>query len=59
VHVFYAPDEAASGEWRHQQVEAGWGMNGCASADLIGDTRIDLVCTGSSNVVRWYENRGA
>jgi hypothetical protein len=57
VHVFYAPDDAAAGTWAYQRVEDQAGMNGCVGADLNGDKRPDLVCTGGSGVVRWYENR--
>jgi hypothetical protein len=58
VHVFYAPDEPAAGEWVYQRVESQQGMNGCVAADINNDTRPDLVCTGSGGVVRWYENVG-
>lgn len=27
IHVFYAPDDAARGEWRYQRVEDRLGMN--------------------------------
>jgi hypothetical protein len=33
-------------------------MNGCVSADINNDKKPDLVCTGASGVVRWYENLG-
>jgi aldos-2-ulose dehydratase/isomerase family protein/VCBS repeat protein len=58
VHVFYAPDDPATGEWRYQRVESQAGMNSCVSADINGDKRADLVCTGSGSVIRWYENTG-
>jgi hypothetical protein len=58
VHVFYAPDDAAAGTWVYQRIENQAGMNGCVGADLNGDKRPDLVCTGGSGIVRWYENRG-
>jgi hypothetical protein len=58
VHVFYAPDDAAAGTWQYQRLEDGAAMNGCVGVDLNGDRRPDLVCTGASGVVRWYENRG-
>jgi hypothetical protein len=59
VHVFYAPDDPANGEWIYQRLENQQGMNGCVGADLNSDKRPDLVCTGSGGVVRWYENLGA
>jgi hypothetical protein len=58
VHVFYAPDDAADGDWVHQRIESGAAMNGCVGADLNLDGRPDLVCTGAGGVVRWYENLG-
>ena len=60
VHVFYAQD--ASGEkWSHQIIDHG-GMagSGCASADINGDGRLDIVCIGaSSGNLKWYENLGS
>jgi len=58
VHVFYAPSDPAAGLWHYQRLEDTAAMNGCAAADLNADTRTDLVCTGASGKVRWYENRG-
>jgi hypothetical protein len=58
VHVFYAPDDAATGEWRYQRLEEKSAMNSCVAADLNGDRRMDLVCTGGGGVTRWYENLG-
>lgn len=57
VHVFYAPDNAATGEWTYQKIDD-TAMNCCVSADLNGDTRLDLVCTGNGAFIRWYENLG-
>jgi FG-GAP-like repeat len=58
VHVFYAPDNAATGEWRYQRLEDKAGMNSCVGADLNGDRRVDIVCTGGGGITRWYENLG-
>lgn len=58
VHVFYAPDDAATGTWQYQRVEETTAMNGCVGVDLNGDRRPDLLCTGAGGVVRWYENLG-
>ena len=33
-------------------------MNGCVAADMNGDRRVDVVCTGGG-ITRWYENLGA
>jgi Aldos-2-ulose dehydratase, beta-propeller domain/FG-GAP-like repeat len=58
VHVFYAPDDAAAGQWVYQRIEDQAAMNGCVGADLNGDKRTDIVCTGAGGVLRWYENQG-
>jgi hypothetical protein len=58
VHVFYAPDDATAGQWTYQRLEDQAAMNGCVGADLNGDKRTDIVCTGAGGVLRWYENQG-
>jgi hypothetical protein len=58
VHVFFAPDDAAKGEWTYLRLEDKFGMNSCVGADINNDKRSDLVCGGASGVVRWYENKG-
>jgi hypothetical protein len=58
VHVFFAPDDAAKGEWQYLRIEDKAGMNSCVGADLNNDKRNDLVCGGAGGVVRWYENKG-
>lgn len=58
VHVFFAPDDAAKGEWQYQRLEDKLGMNSCVGVDINKDKRNDLVCGGGSGVVRWYENKG-
>ncbi len=58
VHVFFAPDDAAKGEWQYVRIEDKAGMNSCVGADLNNDKRNDLVCGGAGGVVRWYENKG-
>jgi hypothetical protein len=57
VHVFFAPDNAGTGEWTYRKIDE-TAMNCCVGADLNGDTRIDLLCTGAGGVTRWYENLG-
>jgi hypothetical protein len=59
VHVFYAPDDPVTGEWKYQRLEDKSGMNGCVVADMNNDRRPDVVCTGGGGVTRWYENMGA
>jgi hypothetical protein len=58
VHVFYAPEDAAKGEWLYQRLEDKSAMNSCVAADINGDRKLDLVCTGNGGVIRWYENLG-
>ena len=58
VHVFYAPDDAAKGEWKYQRLEDKLGMNSCVGVDINKDRKNDLVCGGAGGVVRWYENTG-
>jgi len=58
VHVFYAPEDAAKGEWTYQRLDDTAGMNSCVGVDINNDKRKDLVCGGASGVVRWYENKG-
>jgi len=57
VHVFYAPPDAATGEWTYRKIDDK-AMNSCVGADINGDKRIDLVCTGAGGAIRWYENKG-
>ena len=58
VHVFYAPAVPATGTWTYQRIEDKFAMNSCVGADVNGDGRMDLVCTGAGGVIRWYENKG-
>jgi VCBS repeat protein/aldos-2-ulose dehydratase/isomerase family protein/FG-GAP repeat protein len=59
VHVFFAPADAASGEWTYRRIEDKAAMNSCVAADVNGDKKMDLVCTGAGGALRWYENKGA
>jgi len=58
VHVFFAPADAATGEWTYRRIEDKSAMNSCVAVDLNGDNRTDLVCTGAGGAIRWYENKG-
>jgi hypothetical protein len=58
VHVFFAPADAATGEWQYRRIEDKAAMNSCVAADVNGDRRPDLVCTGAGGAIRWYENKG-
>jgi hypothetical protein len=59
VHVFFAPADPAAGEWQYRRIEDKLSMNSCVAADVNGDHRPDLVCTGAGGAIRWYENKGA
>jgi hypothetical protein len=59
VHVFFAPADPAAGEWQYRRIEDKAAMNSCVGADVNGDRRPDLVCTGGGGALRWYENKGA
>lgn len=58
VHVFYAPDNAATSEWTYQRLDDKAGMNSCIAVDLNNDKKIDLVCGGATGIIKWYENKG-
>jgi hypothetical protein len=58
VHVFFAPADPAAGEWTYRKIDDTKAMNSCVGADINGDKRMDLVCTGAGGVIRWYENKG-
>ena len=59
VHVFFAPADAASGEWTYRRIEDKAAMNSCVGVDVNGDKKMDVVCTGAGGALRWYENKGA
>ncbi len=58
VHVFFAPADPATGTWEYRRIEDKLAMNSCVGADVNGDGRSDIVCTGAGGVIRWYENKG-
>jgi hypothetical protein len=58
VHVFFAPADAATGDWTYRRIEDKAAMNSCVAADINGDKKPDLVCTGAGGAIRWYENTG-
>lgn len=59
VHVFFSPEDPATGEWGYSRIESGAAMNSCVGGDMNLDGRPDLVCTGAGGFIRWYENLGA
>ena len=58
VHVFFSPDDPATGEWIYSRIETEFGMNGCVGGDMNEDGRPDIVCAGPGGMIRWYENLG-
>ena len=58
VHVFFSPDDPATGEWIYSRIETEYGMNGCVGGDMNVDGRPDIVCAGPGGMIRWYENLG-
>ena len=58
VHVFFSPEDPATGEWSYSRIESEAAMNGCVGGDMNQDGWTDLVCTGGGGVIRWYENLG-
>ena len=58
VHVFFSPDDPATGDWIYSRIETEYGMNGCVGGDMNGDMRPDIVCAGPGGMIRWYENLG-
>lgn len=58
VHVFFSPEDPATGEWIYRRIDSESAMNGCVGGDMNQDGRPDLVCTGGGGMIRWYENMG-
>ena len=58
VHMFFAPEDPATGEWIHSRIESEAAMMSCVSGDMNNDGRPDIICAGSGGVLRWYENLG-
>ncbi len=58
VHVLFAPENPATGEWVYSRIERELAMNSVVGGDINGDGRPDLICVGSGGMVRWYENLG-
>ncbi|MCH7857676.1 MAG: VCBS repeat-containing protein [Gemmatimonadetes bacterium] len=58
VHVFFSPEDPATGEWIYRRIETESAMNGCVGGDMNEDGRPDLICTGGGGKIIWYENLG-
>ena len=57
-HMFFAPEDPATGEWIYSRIESEAAMMSCVSGDMNNDGRPDIICPGSGGVIRWYENLG-
>lgn len=58
VHVFFSPEDPATGPWTYARIETEHAMNGCVGGDMNNDGRPDLVCAGAGGFIKWYENLG-
>ncbi|HIF23086.1 MAG TPA: VCBS repeat-containing protein [Gemmatimonadetes bacterium] len=58
VHVFFSPEDPATGEWSYVRIESEVAMNGCVGGDMNQDGRPDIICSGAGNMIKWYENLG-
>lgn len=58
VHVFFSPEDPATGEWQYVRIENEAAMNGCVGGDMNQDNRMDVVCAGAGGFIKWYENLG-
>ena len=58
VHVFFSPEDPATGEWSYVRIESEHAMNSCVGGDMNQDGRPDLICTGAGGMIKWYENLG-
>jgi hypothetical protein len=51
--------DRAGGEWKRTVLDDRMAAAACATADLNGDGRVDIVCIGSATQnLKWYENLG-
>jgi hypothetical protein len=57
TYIYYA-DDAEGSHWTRNDLDPKMPAAACAVADLNGDRRPDLICTGGSSL-KWYENLGA
>jgi hypothetical protein len=53
----YSADNADGSKWTRRTLDEKMPAAACAVADLNGDGRLDLACTGASSL-KWYENLG-
>ncbi|MGE0161123.1 MAG: FG-GAP repeat domain-containing protein [Gemmatimonadales bacterium] len=58
VHVFFSPEDPATGQWQYVRIESEAAMNGCVGGDMNQDSRMDIVCAGAGGFIKWYENLG-
>jgi len=53
----YSADTPDGAKWTRRTLDENMPAAACAAADLNGDGRLDLACTGASSL-KWYENLG-
>ena len=55
---FYKAVDAAGQKWERMMLDAGIAANGCVTADINGDRKMDVVCIDNSDPwnLKWYEN---
>jgi len=55
---FYKAADATGQKWDRMMLDAGIAANGCVTADINGDRKMDVVCIDNSDPwnLKWYEN---
>lgn len=55
---FYKAADATGQKWDRMMLDAGISANGCVTADVNGDRKMDVVCIDNSDPwnLKWYEN---
>ena len=58
---FYKAADAAGQKWDRMVLDAGIAANGCVTADINSDHKMDVVCIDNSDPwnLKWYENTAA
>ena len=55
---FYKAVDTAGQNWNRMLLDAGIAANGCVTADINGDRKMDVICIDNSDPwnLKWYEN---